>query len=39
MMGKEWKLWERNGGVMGGVQGDTESILGLLFSRRGVEQK
>ena len=25
--------------MMGDVQGDTESILGLLFSRRGVEQK
>ena len=32
MMGKRW-------GVMGGVQGNTRSILGLLCSRRGVEQK
>ena len=42
----DWKIWEGNGeimgkdgGVMGDAQGLTRSILGLLFSRRGVEQK
>ena len=42
----DWKRWEGNGeimgkdgGMMGGVQGDTGSILGLLISRRGVEQR
>ena len=42
----DWKIWEGNGeimgndgGVMEGAQGVTRSILGLLFSRRGVEQR
>ena len=33
------KKWGKDGGVMGDALGDMESILGLLFSRRGVEQK
>ena len=43
MMENDWELWGRNGekmgGVMGSAQGLTRSILGLLFSRRGVEQR
>ena len=39
MMGKLWDLMGNNGEVIGDVQGFTWSILGLLFSRRGVEQK
>ena len=42
----DWKIWEGNGeimgkdgGVMGDGQGLTRSILGLLFSRRGGEQR
>ena len=33
------KKWGKDGGAMGDALGDMESILGLLFSRRGVEQR
>ena len=33
------RKWGNNGGVMEDAQGDTRSILGLLFSRRGGEQR
>ena len=39
MIGNYGKGMGNNGGVMGGTQGYARSILGLLFSRRGIEQK
>ena len=33
------EMMGNNGGMMGDAQGITRSILGLLFFRRGVEQK
>ena len=39
MNGNDGKEMGNDGGVMGDAQGDTESILGLLVSRRGVEQR
>ena len=39
MIGKDGKEMGNDGGVMGDAQGFTRFILGLLFSRRGVEQK
>ena len=38
-MGMMGKKWGNDGGVMGSAQGDAEAILGLLFSRRGGEQR
>ena len=39
MNGNDVEIMGKNGGVMGDAQGVMESILGLLVSRREVEQR